>query len=89
MSIQQQDEHYTETLQQRKPNSWTTVGLTKYRHQDPTYLSERFYVEAIIESKARPASVQLKRAVNLLIVSVLTTKHTACRIRFMLYPVLL
>ena len=40
-------------------------------------------------SEARPAGVQLKRAAKLSTVTGIKTKHTVCRITFMLYPVLL
>ena len=42
-----------------KTNSWTTAGLAKDIRQAPTYWL-KFYKDAVIESEARTAVVQLK-----------------------------
>ena len=42
-----------------KTNSWTTAGQANDISSSPTH-GLKFYEEAIIESEARPAVVQLK-----------------------------
>ena len=75
----------TETQEQQNSNSWTPLGPTKDRKSSPNQLDWKL----LGRSEARPTSVQLKGAANLLTVIGLSTKHAICRITFMLYSVLL
>ena len=74
---------------EQKSNSWTPVDPAKDRPSGPSQLNWKLYAGVIIKSEARPTGVQLKRSAKMLTVTVLTTKHTVCRITFMLYPIFL
>ena len=85
-STQQQTN--SETLEQQKSNSWTTVGPTKDKSSGLSQLKLKLYAVTIIKSEARPTCVQLKRSAKLLTMIGLTTRQAVCRITFMLYPIL-
>ena len=78
------EQHYWNTG--AKENQQLNKKQTKKLRPKPTKMNS-FYVNAIIESDARPTGVQLKREAKLLTVIGLNITHADCRIIFILYPI--
>ena len=85
-----QDQYNTETLEQQKSNSWTAMGPTKDRLSSPNQLRGLKFLDRGHNYVWGPtAGMQLKMAAKLVTVIGLTTKHTVCRMIFLLYQVIL
>ena len=81
-------------------NQLWNAGVTEVQHLNPSRPNQRQTINpsqliwkldagAIIKYESRPTGVQLKRSAKLLTLIGLITKHEACHITFILYPLLL